>query len=64
MIRPGREKIMVMTVDKITKQERMVFHGSPDEEVRFCERWGWMYSDEYGSYWLGINTEEDCDGCD
>lgn len=55
---------MVVAVDKITKHERILFEGSPDEEVRFCEQWGWSYSDEYGDYWLGINTEEDCDGCD
>lgn len=55
---------MVVAVDKITKQERVLFEGSPNEEVRFCEQWGWSYSDEYGDYWLGINTEEDCDAED
>lgn len=55
---------MVVAVDKITKQERVLFEGSPDEEVRFCEQCGWSYSDLYGDYWLGINMEEDYDGCD
>ena len=28
---------------------------------KFCEEWGWIYDDETGRYWLGIEESEDKD---
>lgn len=46
----------IILIDKETKEETTLEDNVPEEKAeRFCEMWGWNYSDENGkSYWLAV----------
>lgn len=51
----------VIGTNKRTKEEIIIEEGLTAEAAeRFCEEWGWTYTDEDGvSYWLGTSEKGD-----
>lgn len=50
----------VTITNKRTKEVKILESGvAADQAIRFCESWGWSYSDEHGKdYWLNYEPEE------
>lgn len=46
----------VNIINKRTKEKTLLYNGLTEQQAeRFCESWGWMYTDENNiTYWLEL----------
>lgn len=48
-------RIEVVGINKKTREEIEIASFAEERKAeRFCNQWGWTYSDSTGDYWLGI----------
>lgn len=50
----------VYITDRKTKEVQVLESGLTEKQAeKFCEEWGWMYTDENGkTFWLGYGNEQ------